>query len=241
MKNVYDNESFFEEYNKMSRSQLGLEGAGEWHQLKDLFPDLKGKLVLDLGCGYGWHCRHAVECGAAGVLGIDLSEKMIQEARKRNSDPKIRYEVCGLDSYDYPKDSFDCVISNLVLHYVEDLEEIYQKVYKALKKNGSFIFNIEHPVFTGSVNQEWVLDSEGKPQYWPVDRYFDTGERVTNFLGHKVVKQHHTLTQILMGLLKAGFVIEAVEEAVPAPHMRELKEMEHEFRRPMMLLVKVRK
>ena len=50
MSNIYDNEEFFEEYAKMARSQKGLDGAGEWHQLKVMFPDLKEKTVLDLGC-----------------------------------------------------------------------------------------------------------------------------------------------------------------------------------------------
>lgn len=80
MKNEYDNERFFEEYAKMSRSREGLGAAGEWHQLKPLFPPLQGKTVLDLGCGYGWHCAFAAEQGAVKVLGIDLSRKMIEEA-----------------------------------------------------------------------------------------------------------------------------------------------------------------
>lgn len=54
MKNEYDNENFFQEYAKMSRSREGLKAAGEWHQFKPLFPPLQGKNVLDLGCGYGW-------------------------------------------------------------------------------------------------------------------------------------------------------------------------------------------
>lgn len=37
----------------MDRSQKGLAGAGEWYQFQALFPDLKNKKVLDLGCGYG--------------------------------------------------------------------------------------------------------------------------------------------------------------------------------------------
>ena len=90
MNNIYDNEQFFEQYAQMSRSRQGLSGAGEWHQFKDMFPDLTGKQVLDLGCGYGWHCKYAVECGASQVLGIDLSEKMIQEAQGKNADPKIQ-------------------------------------------------------------------------------------------------------------------------------------------------------
>lgn len=48
----YDNEVFFQEYAKTTRSQLVLTGAGEWHMLQPLFPDLQGNRILDLGCGY---------------------------------------------------------------------------------------------------------------------------------------------------------------------------------------------
>lgn len=84
MNNIYDNDEFFDRYSEMARSKAGLAAAGEWHQLKPLFPRLDGKSVLDLGCGYGWHCRFSREQGAARVLGIDLSGKMIREAQKRN-------------------------------------------------------------------------------------------------------------------------------------------------------------
>lgn len=222
----------------MSRSRQGLPGAGEWHQLKSLFPDLTGKTVLDLGCGYGWHCKYAVERGADRVLGIDLSEKMLHMAKEKNSDPKITYALMGLEDYDYPVDTFDCVISNLVLHYLEDLGSIYTKISQTLKAGGIFLFNIEHPVFTAGVNEDWIYAGDGKPQYWPVDRYFYPGERTTHFLGQNVVKQHHTLSQILMGLLRAGFRLEAVEEAVPSVEMMDIPGMADEMRRPMMLLVK---
>ncbi|HHV12293.1 MAG TPA: class I SAM-dependent methyltransferase [Clostridiales bacterium] len=241
MSNVYDDEKFFKEYSKMYRSQKGLEGAGEWHQLKPLFPDLTDKKVLDLGCGYGWHCKYAVECGADGVVGIDLSEKMIATARERNADERINYKVCGMDAYDYPQDTFDLVVSNLVLHYIEDLNGIYKNVYRTLKDNGIFLFNIEHPVFTGSVNQDWIYDNEGNALYWPVDNYFYPGLRQTHFLGQEVTKQHHTLTQIINGLLQCGFFIERVEEAMPEQGMMGFPGMKDEMRRPMMLLVKASK
>lgn len=63
MNNEYENDIFFEEYAKMSRSRDGLKSAGEWRQLKSLFPPLLGKTVLDLGCGYGLHCKFAAEEG----------------------------------------------------------------------------------------------------------------------------------------------------------------------------------
>ena len=236
--NEYDNERFFVEYAKMSRSREGLGAAGEWHQLKPLFPPLQGKTVLDLGCGYGWHCAFAAQQGAVRILGIDLSGKMIEEAKKRNAAKQIEYRICGIEEYEYPENMWDCVVSNLALHYIEDIADIFQKVHRTLKTNGVFIFNIEHPVFTAGVGQDWVYTEDGTPRYWPVDNYFITGERNTRFLGCDVIKQHHTLTQILMGLLNNGFEIEAVQEAEPPDEMMGIPGMKDELRRPMMLLVK---
>lgn len=241
MNEIYDDNKFFQAYAQMSRSKNGLESAGEWHQLRPLFPDMNGKSVLDLGCGYGWHCKYVVQMGALEVLGIDSSKKMIEKATAENSDERIKYEVCGIEEYAYPKNTYDLVVSNLVLHYIEDLENIYQKVHRTLKGGGYFLFNIEHPTFTAGVNEDWVYDDNGKPRYWAIDNYYYPGERETNFLGHRVVKQHHTLTQILNPLMKNGFRIEVIEEAMPPENMMDIRGMRDEMRRPMMLLVKVRK
>ncbi len=238
MNNEYENEKFFYEYAKMSRSKEGLSAAGEWHQLKPLFPPLQGKTVLDLGCGYGWHCKFAADQGAIQVLGLDLSQKMINKAKRRNGSNQIQYRVCGIEEYEYPENTWDCVVSNLALHYIEHIETVFQKVHSTLKPQGTFIFNIEHPVFTAGVGQDWIYSEAHAPMYWPVDDYFKPGERSTRFLGCDVVKQHHTLTQILMGLLNNGFELEAVEEAEPPEEMLDIPGMKDELRRPMMLLVK---
>lgn len=240
MNNEYDNEQFFDQYAQMPRSREGLSAAGEWSQLKQFFPPLQGKRVLDLGCGYGWHCDFCRQQGADQILGIDLSEKMIGEARRRNPGSRITYRVCGIEEYEYPENQWDLVISNLALHYIEDLEPVFRKVRRTLVPEGIFLFNIEHPVFTSGVGQDWVYSPDGEPLYWPVDQYFLPGRRETRFLGCPVEKYHHTLTQILMGLMNSGFVLEAVAEAGPPEEMRDLPEMKHEMRRPMMLLVRAR-
>lgn len=234
--NIYDNETFFNEYAQMSRSRQGLAGAGEWHQLEPLFPDVTGKRVLDLGCGYGWHCFYAAERGAADILGIDLSERMIAEAKIRNPHDRITYRVLGLEDYDYPEDAWDTVVSNLALHYVADLAGVFRKVHRTLKPGGVFLFNIEHPVFTAGVNQDWVCDETGKPCYWPVDNYYIEGRRETNFLGCQVEKYHHTLQTIVTELLRAGFTLNALEEARPSEDMMPC--MPEEVKRPMMLLIR---
>lgn len=237
--NIYDNETFFSEYSKMSRSRMGLPGAGEWHQLEPLFPELKGKRVLDLGCGYGWHCMYAAQHGAERVLGIDLSEKMLAEARARNSHGRIVYRHCSLEEYAYPAEAWDLVVSNLALHYVQDLDAVFRRVYGTLAPGGVFLFNIEHPVFTAGVNQDWFYDAQGCPQHWPVDDYYREGPRRTSFLGCQVEKQHHTLQTIVMSLLEAGFKLEALEEARPSADRMPL--MPEEVKRPMMLLIRAGK
>ena len=90
-KSPYDRERFFEKYSQMDRSRLGLAGAGEWESLEPLLPDFAGKRVLDLGCGYGWHCIYAAEHGAASVTGVDLSEKMLAVAREKTTAPQVTY------------------------------------------------------------------------------------------------------------------------------------------------------
>lgn len=229
--NHYDNPEFFAAYAQMSRSRQGLEGAGEWYQLQKLFPDAAGMEVLDLGCGYGWHCKYAAAQGAKRILGIDQSERMIKEAKKRNAAENIAYRVCSLQDYEYPAEAFDLVISNLVLHYIADLDAVYRNVRKTLRPGGVFLMNIEHPTFTAGVNQQFAADGT-----WRVDHYYTPGPRQTDFLGHAITKYHHTLTQILMGLIHAGFRIDAVEEAMPPEEWRSA--MPDEMRRPMMLLVK---
>ncbi len=240
--NKYDNPSFFDQYEKMLRSQLGLEGAGEWHALRTMLPDFKGKKVLDLGCGFGWHCRYAIENGAASVVGIDLSERMLARAAEINSLEGIQYERKALEDVDYPDEQFDLVLSSLTLHYIESFDALAQNIHRWLATGGRFVFSVEHPVFTAEGGQDWVYDKDGEKTCWPVDRYFLEGKRNTTFLGENVIKYHRTLTSYLNTLLKQGFRIKKIIEPQPGPEMlKEIPEMKEELRRPMMLLISVEK
>src|SRR6266550_4389838 len=71
--NKYDDPAFFANYSQMARSIGGLDAAREWPALRALLPKLHDKNVLDLGCGFGWHCRYAREQQARSVVGVDLS------------------------------------------------------------------------------------------------------------------------------------------------------------------------
>lgn len=128
--NKYNDPVFFEKYNQMPRSRQGLSAAGEWQTLEPLLPDFAGKEVLDLGCGYGWHCIYAAEHGARQVTGIDLSDKMLAVARQKTSAPNVEYRCCAIEDVDFSDSSFDIVLSSLALHYVEDYTGVVQNVHR---------------------------------------------------------------------------------------------------------------
>ncbi|RAJ78993.1 methyltransferase family protein [Chitinophaga dinghuensis] len=236
--NKYDDKRFFEQYSGMHRSQKGLAGAGEWHALKAMLPSFSGKKVLDLGCGFGWHCRYAMEQGAIAVTGVDISAKMLARAKELNAMPGITYIQQPIEDIDFPENSFDIVLSSLTFHYIASFEDICKKVAHCLAANGHFIFSVEHPIFTAAGKQDWCYDADGNILHWPVDQYFHEGKRQTQFLGEQVTKYHHTLTTYLNGLLHQGFTITQIVEPTPDPAMlREFEGMKNEFRRPMMLLV----
>lgn len=240
--NKYDDPKFFEQYSNMNRSKEGLHGAGEWYILEKMLPDFSGKRVLDIGCGFGWHCLYAAEHGASYVLGTDISEKMIEGARKMNGMPQIEYRVAALEDMELEDGSFDVVISSLAFHYMESFERIAQKVYRSLSKGGSFVFSAEHPVFTARGDQQWHIGEHGEKLHWPVDDYYREGRREAIFLGEKVTKYHKTLTTYINGLLKAGFTIKEFREAEPSPEMLAvIPGMEDEMRRPMIFIISASK
>ena len=236
--NKYDNPGFFEAYGNMERSLKGLQGAGEWHAFKKLLPDFKGKRVLDLGCGYGWHSRYAAENGATSVLGIDLSRKMLEKARSMTTDPRIQYQNTAIEDFETSPESFEVVLSSLAIHYIPDFNSLCRKVHRILNSHGIFVFSVEHPIFTAYGSQDWIYDSSGNKIHWPVDNYFKEGMRKSIFLGQEVIKYHRSLDTYLNGPLDNGFEITGFVE--PTPEEKKLvqaPDWKEELRRPMMLIL----
>jgi len=236
--NKYDDPSFFEAYGNMTRSRKGLDGAGEWHALKQLLPNFKGKRVLDLGCGYGWHCRYAAENGAVSVVGIDLSTKMLEKAQSFTTDHRIHYQNTAIEDLEFSPERFDVVLSSLAIHYLADFDGLVKKIYQLLSLRGVFVFSVEHPVFTAYGSQDWIYDSKGNKTHWPVDNYFNEGKRKAIFLGQEVIKYHRTLDTYVNGLLSHGFTITGFVEPSPEEHMlAQDPDWKEELRRPMMLII----
>lgn len=239
--NKYDDPVFFTEYSKMPRSVYGLQAAGEWSAFKAHLPELNNKTVLDLGCGYGWHCQYAAEQGASSVTGIDLSTKMLEKARQLNTAKNVVYQHSSIENFSAEAASFDLIISSLALHYVQDLDAVFEKAAQLLVPHGELYYSVEHPVFTSRAQQDWIYSHEKQPLYWPVDHYFEEGQRETQFLGTYVMKYHRTIETHVMALLKAGFEITALIEPLPSDAMMEKMGWQDERRRPMMLIIKAKK
>jgi ubiquinone/menaquinone biosynthesis C-methylase UbiE len=212
--NIYDDEEFFAGYSRLRRSVEGLDGAPEWPALSALLPDLRGRNVMDLGCGFGWFCRWARQQGAAHVLGIDVSEKMLARGRTATVDPAITYIRADMEQLDLQAESFDVVYSSLALHYVENLSGLMSQANRSLVPGGRLVFSVEHPIFTAPSEPSWSLNATGR-KIWPVDGYLDEGPRSTNWLAKGVIKQHRTLATYINMLIRSGFVISHVEEWGP--------------------------
>jgi SAM-dependent methyltransferase len=235
--NIYDRPEFFAAYSQLSRSVHGLDGAPEWPAIRALLPDLEGRRIVDLGCGFGWFARWARENGAAHVLGLDLSANMIARARADTQDSKIEYAIADLERLELPEASFDFAYSSLAFHYVVDFERLVRTVHRALLPASHFIFTIEHPIYMAPTQPGWSVDGEGR-KTWPVDRYSVEGPRTTDWLAKGVVKQHRTMGTTLNSLIGAGFMIRHVQEWSPtADQVAADPDLAEELERPMMLLV----
>ncbi|HLK25961.1 MAG TPA: methyltransferase domain-containing protein [Caulobacteraceae bacterium] len=235
--NIYDDPVFFEGYSRMRRSREGLDGAAEWPALRALLPDLRGLKVVDLGCGMGWFCRWAREAGAAQVLGLDLSQRMLERARALTDDAGIAYASADLERLELPQGGYDLAFSSLAFHYVEDAGRLYRTIAQALVPGAPLVFSTEHPIYMAPSRPGWGSGEDGR-RIWPLDSYEREGPRVTDWLAPGVVKHHRTLATTVNLLLDAGFAIERLEEFLsaldPAAHDPELHD---ELERPMFLLV----
>lgn len=125
--NIYDNNEFFENYKNTRLSDNSFNELLEQPAMRKLIPDVQGKSVLDLGCGFGFNCKEFALVGAKRVVGIDLSEKMIEQAKATNNTDSITYHIMSMVDIDNLNAKFDFVFSSLAFHYIEDFELLIKK------------------------------------------------------------------------------------------------------------------
>lgn len=243
--NIYDNETFFDGYSKLREREGNANELFEMPALFSMLPDLHGKTVLDLGCGFGEHCMYFVKQGAAKVVGVDISEKMLKVARKENQAPNIVYLRMAMEDISEISEYFDFVVSSLAFHYVEDFERIIKECHDILNPGGLLVFSQEHPLAScyglvksatdksdvarqsadtqqldGNAQEpelvsRWTKDENGKKLYVNLANYAVEGERESTWFVDGVKKYHRTFSTIVNTLAGAGFIVEQMIEPTP--------------------------
>jgi SAM-dependent methyltransferase len=164
---------------------------------------------------------------------------MVEHATRHLAETVGQVMQADIRSWAYPRNAFDIVLARLVLHYIHDVDNVFQQVFQTLRAGGRFIFSVEHPVITscdraragGGVRQEWIVDD-----------YFAIGQRVTHWLGGYVIKYHRTVEAYFLGLQQAGFVVERLRESRPERHRFTDEATYHRRKRiPLFLFLAARK
>jgi ubiquinone/menaquinone biosynthesis C-methylase UbiE len=185
---------------------------------RSLVGDIAGQDVLDIACGPGQATRALAEAGAAGVTGVDSSDEMIEIARghERARPLGIRYvrdDAQSLSSL--PAGRFDGVNCQLGLMDIPDLGATLAAVHRVLRPAGWFAFVIGHPCFLAP-EAATVRTADGRPARLISDYFRERFWRSTSPDGVRRVGNHHrTIATYLNCLVRAGFVVDAVDEPRP--------------------------
>jgi len=169
--NIYDDPGFFAGYSTLERFGAGWERAAEHDDLLALLPDVDGQRVLDLGCGAGQLAHHLATAGAAEVVGVDVSERMLELARAGWAHPRVTYRREAIEEAAFPPARFDLIVSSLAFHYVDDYAGLIRRIAGWLAPGGVLVYSTEHPIFTARLpDGGWVLDGAGRPTGWAEGR-----------------------------------------------------------------------
>ncbi|MFC1682520.1 class I SAM-dependent methyltransferase [Nanoarchaeota archaeon] len=178
-----------------------------------LLGEIKGKTVLEIGCG-GAQCGIALAKKGAKVTGIDISETQLKFAKdladKNGVDIQF-YQGDVVSLKQIGSDSQDIVFSSWALLYVNDLKTCFKEVQRVLKKGGIFVFSTTHPFWA-------VFDKEKMAMK---RSYLETGAVREQWKKGIFVAYHHKISDIINALIGAELIIEKVIEPDSRKHYEE--------------------
>jgi len=199
-----------------------------------LLPEVKGKRVLDAGCGPGVYSEWLIEHGAE-VVAVDASPKMVKLAKQRlGKKADVRQANLGEPLPSLESSSFDLVVSPLVLDYIQDWRSTFAEVYRVLRPSGHFVFSVTHPLF------DYI--------YFKSNNYFETELVGVEWRGFESVRVHmpsfrRPLSEALNPLIEVGFFLERIIEPKPIEEFKNAdpKHFEELSRQPCFICIRVRK
>lgn len=197
----------------------------EWPCIQELLPDLRGKSILDFGCGTGIFTFLLEKYYPSKIIGIDLSEEMLKIAIAKGEEKKSSAQFVQGDAsklVNYFDETFDLVFSSTTTHYLTNLEELFTSIRRVLKEDGTCILSIIHPVYSAfypiehgdafPTDDEWVvryLDHSKRAYIQPWIEYND------NFDNQLSRSYHYTFSDYVNAILKAGLQIREIREPMP--------------------------
>lgn len=143
-------EAFFKQYDAEGRLYKQAQTSSPMRDHRRAFRaqfngSLKGKRVLDAGCGYGSDLPFYAKRGAK-VYGIDPSKTMIELAKQSYPDfPNL--SVQPVQKTTFPDRYFDVVTSIYALHNASNLRQAFRELHRVLKPKGVLLFLVQHPLF----------------------------------------------------------------------------------------------
>jgi ubiquinone/menaquinone biosynthesis C-methylase UbiE len=168
----------------------GLHTKHRHTRYHDFFVDRvkPGDRVLDIGCGVGAVAFDVAMRAGAQVVGIDLAEANVDEARRRHAHPSVRY-IHGDALTDLPNEKFDVIILSNVLEHLKDRPAFLRRVQAAARPER---WLIRVPVFERDwrvplkqeLGVEWRLDPTHETEY-TLESFRDEMERAGLFVKHQ--------------------------------------------------------
>lgn len=174
--------------------------------------EVRGREVIDVGCGEGRFARMLAERGAI-VTALDPTAELVGMARAQG--PDIRYHVAPAENIPEPDAQFDVVVSYLVLIDIPDFRAGIREMARVLKSGGILVIaNLNS--FMTTRPYAWEHDEVGGKLYVPLDYYMEERGNVTAWKGIEVINWHRPFSAYVQALLDVGLVLEHLEEVVPS-------------------------
>ena len=221
--NIYDDESFYRDYQNNRHRDVNFNDCVETPILLSMLPDLRGKTVLDLGCGMGQHAKQYADMGAKSVLGIDISEKMLAYAREHNCAAQITYRRMAMEDIDGIDQRFDLVTSSLAFDYVEDFEGMMRRINRRMEADAELVFSMSHPIVTAwdGAYDRYTRTEGGERLYANLRNYCVEGRRKVDWVVEGYECYHRTVSTLINAIIRAGFTLEECREAQVSDELRQ--------------------
>jgi SAM-dependent methyltransferase len=179
-----------------------------------LVGDVRGKRVLDLGCGRG---ENAVACARQGahVIAIDHSGDALAAGRQLAEDNEVRVEWHRGDVADLAflrADSIDLALATGLLAEVDDVDRLFRQVHRVLRAGAPFVFAYDHPMALA------VGRDDPRPGALPLGRievrrsYFEPGPLRATRRGAETMLFPRTISEVFAALHRAGYRVDALLE-----------------------------